>query len=79
ADKIFDDFFSYQKSGGSGLGLGYCQRVMRSFGGRIECKSRLGEFTEFHLSFPIVPNAPQADSLRTPYFDDWQSNQTAAE
>ncbi|EKO3912007.1 hybrid sensor histidine kinase/response regulator [Vibrio metschnikovii] len=79
ADKIFDDFFSYQKSGGSGLGLGYCQRVMRSFGGRIECKSRLGEFTEFHLSFPIVPNAPQADSLRTPYFDDWQSNQTATE
>ncbi|EKO3588080.1 hybrid sensor histidine kinase/response regulator [Vibrio metschnikovii] len=79
ADKIFDDFFSYQKSGGSGLGLGYCQRVMRSFGGRIECKSRLGEFTEFHLSFPIVPNAPQADSLRTPYFDDWPSNQTATE
>ncbi|MBT2979926.1 ATP-binding protein, partial [Vibrio anguillarum] len=49
--KIFDDFFSYQKSGGSGLGLGYCQRVMRSFGGRVECKSKLGEFTEFHLYF----------------------------
>lgn len=79
ADKIFEDFFSYQKSGGSGLGLGYCQRVMRSFGGRIECKSKLGEFTEFHLYFPIVPNAPRADSLRTPYFNDWHSNQTAKE
>ncbi|MGB5802736.1 MAG: hybrid sensor histidine kinase/response regulator [Vibrio anguillarum] len=70
--KIFDDFFSYQKSGGSGLGLGYCQRVMRSFGGRVECKSKLGEFTEFHLYFPMVPNAPQADSLRTPDFKSWQ-------
>lgn len=79
ADKIFEDFFSYQKSGGSGLGLGYCQRVMRSFGGRIECKSKLGQFTEFHLYFPIVPNAPRADSLRTPYFNDWHSNQTVKE
>jgi two-component system, autoinducer 1 sensor kinase/phosphatase LuxN len=74
--KIFDDFFSYQKSGGSGLGLGYCRRVMRSFGGRIECKSKLGEFTEFYLYFPVVPNAPKADVLRTPYFNDWKQNPT---
>ncbi|MFA0438474.1 hybrid sensor histidine kinase/response regulator [Vibrio sp. 10N.286.49.C2] len=77
--KIFDDFYSYQKSGGSGLGLGYCQRVMRSFGGRVECKSTLGEFTEFHLYFPIVPNAPKAETLRTPYFTDWKKNQPDAE
>ncbi len=77
--KIFDDFFSYQKSGGSGLGLGYCQRVMRSFGGKVECHSKLSEFTEFHLYFPVVPNAPKADALRTPYFNDWKSNQTATE
>lgn len=74
--KIFDDFFSYQKSGGSGLGLGYCQRVMRSFGGRVECHSKLGEFTEFHLYFPIVPNAPKAETLRTPYFNGWKHNQS---
>ncbi|OMO28855.1 quorum-sensing autoinducer 1 sensor kinase/phosphatase LuxN [Vibrio lentus] len=79
AHKIFDDFFSYQKSGGSGLGLGYCQRVMRSFGGRVECKSKLGEFTEFHLYFPVVPNAPKADALRTPYFNDWKHNQPTEE
>ncbi|CAH7008289.1 Autoinducer 1 sensor kinase/phosphatase LuxN [Vibrio chagasii] len=77
--KIFDDFFSYQKSGGSGLGLGYCQRVMRSFGGRVECKSKLGEFTEFHLYFPVVPNAPKADALRTPYFNDWKQGQVNIE
>ena len=77
--KIFDDFFSYQKSGGSGLGLGYCQRVMRSFGGRIECESKLGEFTEFHLYFPVVPNAPKADTLRTPYFNVWKQNKRSNE
>ncbi len=66
SNKIFDDFFSYQKSGGSGLGLGYCQRVMRSFGGKIECRSKLGEFTEFHLYFPIVPNAPTLDAFDVP-------------
>ncbi|MEZ8043921.1 response regulator [Vibrio sp. 10N.237.312.C02] len=74
--KVFDDFFSFQKSGGSGLGLGYCQRVMRSFGGRVECHSKLGEFTEFHLYFPIVPNAPKAETLRTPYFNGWKHNQS---
>lgn len=74
--KIFDDFFSYQKSGGSGLGLGYCRRAMRSFGGRVECKSKLGEFTEFHLYFPVVPNAPKADTLRTPYFNELRQNPT---
>ncbi|AEX22541.1 hybrid sensor histidine kinase/response regulator [Vibrio sp. EJY3] len=62
--KIFDDFFSYQKSGGSGLGLSYCQRVMRSFGGRIECHSVKGEFTAFYLYFPVVPNSPKAETFR---------------
>ena len=52
-NRIFDDFFSHNKSGGSGLGLGYCRRVMKSFGGSIQCDSVAGEFTEFHLSFPV--------------------------
>ncbi|MDF2154263.1 hybrid sensor histidine kinase/response regulator [Vibrio sp. CAU 1672] len=54
AHRIFDNFFSYQKSGGSGLGLGYCQRVMRSFGGRIECRSAENQYTEFLLYFPAL-------------------------
>ncbi|MEX3072860.1 response regulator [Vibrio alginolyticus] len=64
-NKIFDDFFSYQKSGGTGLGLSYCQRVMRSFGGQIECQSVKGEFSEFYLYFPVVTNAPTVESLRS--------------
>ncbi|WP_277431954.1 hybrid sensor histidine kinase/response regulator [Vibrio sp. 1180_3] len=52
--KIFDDFFTYNKNGGSGLGLSYCRRVMETFSGRIECHSIPGEFTEFKLYFPTV-------------------------
>ncbi|MGY0613739.1 hybrid sensor histidine kinase/response regulator [Vibrio sp. FJH11] len=68
-NKIFDEFFSYQKSGGSGLGLSYCQRVIRSFGGRIECRSIEGEFTEFYLYFPVVPNSPKAETLNAQEMD----------
>ncbi|NOH63044.1 hybrid sensor histidine kinase/response regulator [Vibrio sp. RE88] len=59
--RIFDDFFSHNKSGGSGLGLGYCQRVMKAFGGSIRCKSQVGEYTEFNLSFPTVTGASQIE------------------
>ncbi|MCK6261862.1 hybrid sensor histidine kinase/response regulator [Vibrio sp. ZSDE26] len=58
---IFNDFFSHNKSGGSGLGLGYCQRVMNSFGGTIQCQSSLGEFTEFQLLFPAIAMANTKD------------------
>jgi CheY-like chemotaxis protein len=51
---LFDPFRSAGKSGGTGLGLSYCRRVMRSFGGEITCASVRGEFTEFTMRFPPV-------------------------
>ncbi|OCH15576.1 hybrid sensor histidine kinase/response regulator [Aliivibrio sp. 1S128] len=51
---IFDDFFTHDKDGGSGLGLSYCLRVMNSFNGHISCYSKHGDFTEFVLSFPTI-------------------------
>jgi signal transduction histidine kinase len=54
ADKlefIFDDSFTSNKKGGTGLGLPFCKRVMLSFGGDISCKSAEGEGTEFCLKF----------------------------
>lgn len=62
-NRIFDDFFTYSKSGGSGLGLGYCRRVMKSFGGSIQCYSKLDEYTEFHLSFPASTLSSPPSSL----------------
>jgi len=50
-ERIFDDFFSTDDVHGTGLGLSYCRRVMKAFGGDICCESELGEFTEFRLKF----------------------------
>lgn len=52
--RIFDDFFTYQKSGGTGLGLSYCQRVMNLFKGHISCDSVFGQYTIFTLHFPKI-------------------------
>ncbi|MBM3161983.1 MAG: response regulator [Chlorobi bacterium] len=52
--RIFDPFFTSGKKGGTGLGLAYCKRVMRLFGGDITCQSVQGEYTEFTLSFPVI-------------------------
>jgi two-component system CAI-1 autoinducer sensor kinase/phosphatase CqsS len=51
---LFEPFRSVGKSGGTGLGLAYCQRVMKSFGGEVRCESVLGQFTEFSLRFPPI-------------------------
>ncbi|MDW6004837.1 ATP-binding response regulator [Vibrio mangrovi] len=59
--RIFEEFYSYDKPNGSGLGLSYCQRVMRAFGGSIQCNSEYGKFTEFRLHFPKV--SPTASEL----------------
>lgn len=49
---LFDAFYTRGKEGGTGVGLSYCKRVMRAFGGDIRCASEPGVFTEFTLSFP---------------------------
>ncbi|MDW6004777.1 hybrid sensor histidine kinase/response regulator [Vibrio mangrovi] len=49
---IFKDFYTHGKHGGYGLGLPFCRRIMEAVGGKIECSSVLGEWTEFTLSFP---------------------------
>ncbi|MFT7099308.1 MAG: signal transduction histidine kinase [Rickettsiales bacterium] len=48
---IFDDFFTSNKKGGTGIGLPFCKRVMNSFGGDISCKSEMGKGAEFCLRF----------------------------
>lgn len=51
-DEIFKDFYTFGKNNSYGLGLPFCRKVMRSFGGSIHCRSVLGEWTEFILTFP---------------------------
>ena len=69
--KIFDPFFTAGKKGGTGLGLAFCKRIMRSFGGDIICKSERGQFTEFVLSFPVLDKA-LIDEYEAKLFDEYK-------
>lgn len=48
---LFDEFFS-MTANGTGVGLTFCQLVMRELGGNIKVESVEGEYTTFILSFP---------------------------
>lgn len=50
--KLFKPFYTQQKTG-TGIGLAFCNLVMRSIGGGITCKSEVGKYTEFILQFPL--------------------------
>jgi len=52
--ELFKPFQTTGNPAGTGLGLAYCQRAMRSFGGKISCDSEVGKFTQFTLQFPLV-------------------------
>lgn len=52
-NKIFEGFYS-TRSGGIGLGLASCKRIIKELGGDIDLKSQVGEYMEFRLSLPKV-------------------------
>jgi len=53
-ETLFENFMTSGKKGGTGLGLPFCKRNIESFDGKIECLSKVGEGTEFVMSFPFV-------------------------
>jgi two-component system CAI-1 autoinducer sensor kinase/phosphatase CqsS len=57
--RIFNRFYSYSSESpgtgaitGLGIGLAFCRAAMEHMGGGIVCRTNLGEFTEFILTFP---------------------------
>lgn len=52
--RAFESFHSEGKPGGTGLGLAFCKRTMRSFGGDIVCESVHRQFTRFTMHFPVI-------------------------
>jgi signal transduction histidine kinase/CheY-like chemotaxis protein len=52
---LFEEFRTSGKAEGTGLGLAFCRRAMRALGGDIHCRSELGKYTEFTLTFPAAP------------------------
>ncbi len=56
--KLFEPFYRVDRSrsretGGYGLGLSLCKRIMEAHGGSISISSREGEGTEVALTFPV--------------------------
>jgi two-component system CAI-1 autoinducer sensor kinase/phosphatase CqsS len=54
ADKlpyVFEDVLTRNKKDNLGMGLPFCKRVMKAFGGDISVKSKLEKGTEFCLKF----------------------------
>lgn len=53
---VFTRFYSWSADGnngeGTGVGLSFCSSVVEAFGATIKAESRLGEYTEFILTFP---------------------------
>ena len=51
---VFEGYRSFSFTEGRGLGLAFCKRIMRDFGGDVTCQSDYGEWTQFVLAFPKV-------------------------
>jgi two-component system response regulator PhcR len=51
------------ESGGSGMGLVFCQRVMTSLGGSVSIASELGAGACVTLHFPSQENQDQAEDV----------------
>jgi len=50
---VFDPLYTTrQASGGSGMGLAFCLRVLNAFDAKICCESQEGRHTTFRLEFP---------------------------
>jgi len=52
-EKIFEGFYTTREEG-TGVGLAFCRRTMRSFGGDITCNSDPGGYAEFILELPAT-------------------------
>ena len=51
---IFNRFWSYPPTEGTGIGLAFCRETLARWDAEISCRSKEGEYTEFVLQFKTV-------------------------
>ncbi len=66
-DKVFDQYFTYGKKHGTGLGLAYCKQVVEAHGGTIAVASEVGKGTTFTIHIPncVVSGRERDDRVTT--------------
>jgi len=57
-ERVFEEFHRGTGSGGFGLGLAICRRIMHLHGGEIRVADSSGEGTRFEMSFPLRERGP---------------------
>jgi len=68
-NKIFDPFFTHDKSGGTGLGLCITKDIINNHSGDIWVRSEEGCGTTFHFTIPLNLSAQAAESPQSPSQD----------
>lgn len=50
---VFDVSFS-KSTNGNGIGFSFCKNAIESMGGEIECRTLVGQYTEFFIRFQLI-------------------------
>ena len=61
--RVFEPFFTTKATVGSGLGLTTAERIVSSWGGRIEVESEMGSGSRFSVHLPIWESLPTPSNL----------------
>jgi signal transduction histidine kinase len=61
-ERIFQPFFSTKGSGGSGIGLALCRRIVATHGGRINVEAPSGGGAAFIVELPLHPGLTELET-----------------
>ena len=73
----FDEIFEYFKRlhtqktyKGTGLGLGLCKKIVNKYGGKLSVRSKVGKYSTFTISIPILQENQEFELEKLSAFQD---------